>query len=61
MSALLMGEAAAKFPLHTTYGTDYKAWAKRIMHRLERGDKSLLPVQIQFAKMALNIVDEVPA
>lgn len=58
MSALFMQEAAAKFPLHTSYGTDYKAWAKRILHRMERGDKSLLAVQIQFAKMALNIKEE---
>lgn len=61
MSMQIQLEASAKFPMHTTHGTDHKAWAKRILHRLERGDKSLLAVQIQFAKMALNIKDEVAA
>lgn len=34
--------------------TDHKAWAKRILERLARGDKTLSMVQIQFAKEAMN-------
>jgi hypothetical protein len=35
-------------------GVDHKRWAKKIMARHEAGDKSLLPIQIKFAKEALN-------
>ena len=59
MSTQLHLEASAKFPAHTSYGTDHKAWAKRINYRHEHGDKTLLAVQIQFAKMALDIKEEV--
>lgn len=61
MSANLEMEARERYPLHTTQGTDYKAWAKRFLYRLERGDKSLLSVQIKFAKMAMDVKDEVAA
>jgi hypothetical protein len=33
---------------------DHKRWAKRIMERHQRGDKTLLPVQVSMAKAALN-------
>lgn len=42
-------------------GRDFKAWAKRILWREEHGDKSLLSIQVKFAKMAMDIKDEVPA
>jgi hypothetical protein len=32
---------------------DHKRWAKKIMERQRQGDKTLLPIQIQFAKEAL--------
>jgi hypothetical protein len=32
----------------------HKRWAKRIMERHQRGDKTLLPVQVSMAKAALN-------
>jgi hypothetical protein len=51
-------EAEARFPYNSTLGIDHKAWAKRIIYRLEHGDTSLLSVQITFAKMALNIDQE---
>ena len=51
----LREEAAAKFPYNTPAGYDYKAWAKRIIWRLEQGDKDLLNVQINFAREALDI------
>jgi len=35
-------------------GVDHKRWAKKIMARHEAGDKSLLPIQIKFAKEALD-------
>lgn len=51
MSVLLQNEADAKFPYKQT---DHKAWAKRILYREERGDKSLLAIQVKFAKMAIE-------
>jgi len=51
-------EARARYP----YGhVDHKAWAKRILWREEQGDKSLLAIQVRFAKMAMDIKDEVTA
>lgn len=58
MSAVLRSEAEAKYPYRNTAGVDYKAWAKRIIYREERGDKDLLMVQVRFAKEALNINEE---
>lgn len=61
MSVLLQNEAEARFPMNTTAGRDYKAWAKRINYRDERGDKDLLPIQVKFARMALGLEVEAPA
>lgn len=36
-------------------GPDHKNWARVILDRLARGDKTLSMIQIQFAKTALNI------
>jgi hypothetical protein len=47
-------EAAARFPAVTTAGRDYKAWAKRILYRDEKGDKTLLSIQVKFAKQAME-------
>lgn len=58
MSAVLIAEANAKYPTKTTAGVDHKAWAKRFVYRAERGDKSLLAVQVLFAYQALDL--EVP-
>lgn len=55
MSHAIRYEAEAKYPLNTTLGRDYKAWAKRIIHRFERGDKALMPIQITFAHEALDM------
>lgn len=55
MSHAILFEAEAKYPLNTTQGRDYKAWARRIIHRFERGDKDLLPIQITFAHEALDM------
>lgn len=38
-----------------TDNTDHKLWAKRIMARHDRGDKSLSMIQLQFARTALEI------
>ena len=54
MSAVLEAEAAAKFPKKFATHFDSLAWAKRFVYRAERGDKSLLPVQVEFARMALD-------
>lgn len=55
MSQTLTYEAAAKYPFHTSVGRDEKAWAKRFIYRAERNDRSLLPIQIDFAYMALGL------
>lgn len=58
MSAVIKGEAEAKYPTKTNSGIDHKAWAKRFVYRAERGDKNLLPIQVQFGYQALDL--EVP-
>lgn len=58
MSAVIRGEAEAKYPTITANGVDHKAWAKRFVYRAERGDKTLLPIQITFGYQALDL--EVP-
>lgn len=42
-------------------GIDHKRWAKNILERLARGDKTLLLIQIKDAKMAMGIEDEATA
>ncbi len=63
MSTVLELEANAKFKFHDADKnfTDHKAWAKRILYRDERGDKDLTSLQINFARMAMDIKDEVTA
>ena len=61
MSAF-MEQAVARFPRDFVGGgRDHKVWAKRILLCEEQGDKSLLSVQVKFAKMAMDIKDEVAA
>ena len=50
--ATIIEEAHELFPFK---GVNHLAWAKRIMYRLEQGDKTLSMIQISFAKEALNI------
>jgi len=54
MSSAAYYEASAQFPYLTTTGHDHLAWAKRILHREERGDKTVMPIQARFAREALN-------
>lgn len=54
MSALLQAEAEAKYPWRLTNGVDDKAWAKRFVYRFEKGDRTMLPIQVQFAYLALE-------
>lgn len=56
MSTVVRSEAEAKYPWKLTNGVDDKAWAKRFVYRFEHGDKTLLPVQVQFAYLALEKV-----
>ena len=42
------------FSAESNDGVDHKRWAKKIMARYEAGDKTLLPIQIKFAKEALD-------
>jgi len=35
-------------------GRDAKRWAKSILERLARGDKTLMPIQVQFAQQAMG-------
>lgn len=54
MSLQIELEAAARFPTITTAGRDPKAWAKRFLYREERGDKTLLAIQVKFAREAMD-------
>lgn len=51
--------AEARFPLLTVNGRDERAWAKRIMYREQLKDRTLMPIQVQFAKIALNVEQEI--
>ena len=61
MSTYLINAAKERHPFITSNGYDYKAWAKQIICRLEKDDKTLLTVQIKFAHMALDIEEKVAA
>ena len=54
MSLQIELEAAARIPVVTEAGRDFKAWAKRIIWRQEQGDKDLLMIQVKFATEAMN-------
>lgn len=55
MSTIIRQKACEAFPIHFSNGvTDHKAWAKRIVERERLGDKTLMAVQIRFAKQALG-------
>jgi hypothetical protein len=51
----LFHEAADRDPAVTQSGRDYLAWAKRFVWRAEMGDKTLMPIQVQFARQALGM------
>lgn len=55
MSASIQQAARERFPFGQV---DHMAWAKRIMWRLEAGDKDLSIIQVVFAKQALGVKDE---
>lgn len=57
MSRYIEDESKLKYPAVGPMGRDMMAWAKRIMFREQQQDKTLLPIQIQFAKQALGIKD----
>jgi hypothetical protein len=50
--------AASTHPYNAVGGRDYLAWAKQIMFREQHRDTSLFPIQVTFAKQALNIDQE---
>lgn len=54
MSRHIQDEANARYPVVSVQGRDYKAWAKRIIYREEHGDKEVTPIQIKFAREALE-------
>lgn len=49
--------ASAAHPPYVNGQRDEKAWARRIMYRAERQDQLLMPIQVDFAKRALDIKD----
>ena len=55
MSYVLESEAEARFPMWVNGQRDYKAWAKRILYRIERNDKDVTKVQADAAERAMNI------
>lgn len=61
MNHALEMEAAARFPLQLTTGTDHKAWAKWFMYRHERGDKTLSMIQVAFSHQAMGVAMPPPS
>lgn len=58
-TSYLQDQAADQFPYLLAGGQyDHKAWAKRIIYREERRDSSLMPIQVQFARQALDMTIE---
>lgn len=55
MTYQIRAEAEAKYPVNTSQGRDFKAWAKRIVYRHEKGDKTLMTCHIHCAFIALDI------
>ena len=55
MSLATFHEAQARYPYNTVNGYDYLAWAKRIIYRHERGDKTLTISQIKNAQEAMSV------
>ncbi|WP_338762058.1 hypothetical protein [Massilia sp. METH4] len=51
----------AASPAATPVGVDNKEWARKILARHERGDRRLLPIQLKFAREALDVKAEVAA
>lgn len=45
----------------TPAGVDHKYWARKILAREARGDKSLTSIQVRFAREALDVRAEVAA
>lgn len=60
MSRNIEDAAKAAHPSVSTQGRDEKAWAKRILYREEHGDKTVSSLQVQFAKMALDMIVQKP-
>lgn len=60
MSRHIQDDANARYPAVSVNGRDYKAWAKRIVYREEQGDKAVTPIQIKFAREALDMVKQKP-
>jgi hypothetical protein len=51
-------QAIDAIPYRLETHVDHKAWAKRIVWREKKGDKTLLSIQIRFAHEALDIKTE---
>lgn len=54
-ASYIQDEAKSAHPLHSTKGTDHKAWARQIMFRESRRDPTLSVLQVDFAREALDI------
>lgn len=61
MNSPVRFDAATARPAPAPAGVDHKEWARKILARAARKDKSLLPIQIAFARQALDVKAEVPA
>lgn len=54
-AAQRLREIGAAAVVKDAWGNDPKRWAKRILQREADGDKTLLPIQVKFARDALDI------
>jgi hypothetical protein len=60
-AARRLRELGAAAVVKDSAGRDARGWARKILEREARGDKTLLPIQIKFAREAMDVRAEVPA
>lgn len=53
-AAQRLREIGAATVIKDAWGNDPKCWAKKILEREAKGDKTLLPIQVKFAKEAME-------
>lgn len=58
MSSPVRFDPATARPAGSSAGVDNKDWARKILAREARGDKTLLPIQVRFAREALDVRPE---
>lgn len=58
MLAELAAKGITKSAIKPVKGENHRRWARKLLDRRDRGDKSLLQIQVQFAEVALGMATE---